>query len=220
MVRLADFSGALTPPATPSPFNQATATAPVAPRLPLYVPQHQLPYRPAPRPSPHPIHGQESPNLGLPVGSEARIPRRPRRQPTYAEGHTRNNRKYTREQVDFICYHHVDKKKPWDEVRDAYTSHFTAEANRTMSGLQGSFYRQNLVIPVTDHNDDLIFDEDGTLQVKTFKVRDQSGCRIGLLNRYPDRAIEYDWVDEQDKRRIWHIGECFTFAPRGLGKSG
>lgn len=159
------------------------------------------------------------------VGSEPRIPRRPRKSPTYAAGHTRNNRKYTPEQVDFICYHHVDKKKNWAEVREAYRRYFPSEANRTASGLQGSYYRLNLQVPVTDHNGNLIFNDDGSLQVKTAKVRDQAGNRIGLLNRYPNRAIEYDWVDEQDKRRIWHIGGCcclcffgaLLLSYRGLG---
>lgn len=134
------------------------------------------------------------------------ISRRQRKRPTYAAGQTRNNRKYMSEQIDFICYHHVDKKKSWTEVRKAYRLYFRSESNRTVSGLQGSYYRRNLQVPVTDHDNNLLFNDDGSLRVKTFKVRDQAGNRIGLLNRYPDRAIEYDWVDEQDKLRILPIG--------------
>ncbi|CAI4217986.1 unnamed protein product [Parascedosporium putredinis] len=68
-----------------------------------------------------------------------------------------------------------------------------------------SFYRENLAIPVTDPNGDLMFDENGEQIVQVSKVRDQPK-KIGLLDRYPDRALDYTWVEFKDKQRVWHRG--------------
>lgn len=199
-------SGALTPPATPGASSIAT-TAPAGPHSQIHTHRHHLPIRHAPPPQLHQFHGQHSPRLHPSRDAGSRIQRRQRRPASYPAGHTRNNRKYTAEQVDFICYFHVDQKLNWNEVTRKYKEQFRSEESRTPSGLQGSYYRGNLQLPVTDHNNDLVFLEDGTLQVKTVKVRDQAGNKIGLLDRYPNRAIEYPWVYEEDKRRIWHLGE-------------
>lgn len=208
--RVADGgSGALTPPATPGAPSIATTTAPVGPRAPVHPYRHRLPIRHAPPPHLHQFHGHNGPRLHPPRDAGSRIQKRPRRPASYPAGHTRNNRKYTAEQVDFICYFHVDQKLNWNDVTQRYKAQFRSEESRTPSGLQGSYYRGNLQLPVTDNNNDLMFHEDGSLQVKTVKVRDQAGNKIGLLDRYPNRAIEYPWVYEEDKRRIWHLGESF-----------
>lgn len=206
-------SEVLTPPTTPGASSIATTIAPVVSRVPIHLPHNQLlPIHHRPLPQITRYYGHGGSKFHSPGESCARIHKpKPRKSPNYPLGHTRNNRKYTAEQVDFICYFHVDKKLNWNEVKEAYGRQFPSEGSRTESGLQGSYYRCNLQVPVTDHNNDLIF-RDGVLQVKTLKVREQGGTRVGLLDRYPNRALEYPWVHDEDKRRVWHIGELLLFV--------
>jgi hypothetical protein len=132
-----------------------------------------------------------------------------RKPPTNPTGLPRTNRKYTQEQIDFVLYLRVDRKMTWHDVTPAYIRQFPQEAGRTTPGLQGSFYRENLAIPVIDVNGDLVFDENGEQVVQVSKVREQPK-KIGLLDRYPERAIDYPWVDYKDKSRVWNRGKLAT----------
>lgn len=206
IARVADSAAAtITPPGTPSASSVASSAVPL---VPAHHQRAQLPYRLAP---PHQIyrHSHDMPRQPSPGDAGYRVQKKLRKSPTYPPGHTRNNRKYTAEQVDFINYLHVDKKLNWSEVVPAYVRQFPEEGSRTTSGLQGSYYRGNLQVPVTDQYGDLVFSEDGTLQVRQCKVRDQHGNKIGLLDRYPYRAVNYRWLDPEDRRRIWGRGEFF-----------
>jgi len=122
------------------------------------------------------------------------------------------NVKYADEQLDYILYWGVDKKVQWKELERMYAIHFRNDKDRgikrTVQGLQGAYYRSNGWIPKSDEHGNLVFDEnDEVVTCGVLKVRDQS-CKIGLLGRYPERAIEYDWVEPEDKKKVWTIGKC------------
>ncbi|SPO01069.1 uncharacterized protein DNG_03816 [Cephalotrichum gorgonifer] len=212
IARLADSLSATPTPAIIT--GTANTTAPIAPVASWAAPDHyqrtQLPTSTRQHPS-RPHHhlqsAQHGPRLHHSLSDhQLRIQKKQRKPPSYPPGHTRNNKKYTTEQVDFTLYFRVDKKLSWQEVIPAYERQFPSEgSNRTRPGLQGCLYRENLSIPVLDENGDLTFTEEGNMKVRMLKVREQKD-KIGLLDRYPNRAIDYSWVSEEDKRKIWHRG--------------
>jgi hypothetical protein len=115
------------------------------------------------------------------------------------------NLKYRNEQLDFILYWNGDKLLAWKDVVAKFRETFPAEQIRGIQGLQGVFYRQNKGIPMTDENGELVFDDNDNVRTVEVKVREQNH-KIGLLDRYPERAIMYRWVEEEDKRRVWTVG--------------
>ncbi|PKS10306.1 hypothetical protein jhhlp_002057 [Lomentospora prolificans] len=196
IVRLA---GGLSPHTTPSSATTIKAPSSAAPWTNWAPLPHQRPQLPHP---PLPLSPQRQ---MAPHADAFGCQKKQRKPPTNPTGLPRTNRKYTQEQIDFVLYLRVDRKMNWSEVIPAYMNQFPEEVGRTTPGLQGSFYRENLAIPVTDANGDLMFDENGEQIVQVSKVRDQPK-KIGLLDRYPDRAIDYPWVEYKDKHRVWHRG--------------
>ncbi len=122
-------------------------------------------------------------------------------------GTPRSNKKYTTEQTDWISYHKYDKNLPWDKVNAMYRQTFPEDVGRGNSGLQAVYYRLNLSMPLLDPAGNLVPSEDDPDEFATqeLKLRRQ-GTKIGLLYRYPDRAVSYDWVDDEDKSKVWELG--------------
>ncbi|PHH50149.1 hypothetical protein CFIMG_006121RA [Ceratocystis fimbriata CBS 114723] len=118
----------------------------------------------------------------------------------------RYNKEYTPEQIHFCLYTFIDKKLSWNETLDRYNKLFPSDQNRGTAGLQGVMYRENKVFPCTDKDGNLIYNPTTErFETSSFPIRSQ-GDKIGLLDRYPDAAIGYSWVDDADKERIWDIG--------------
>ncbi|KAG5963706.1 hypothetical protein E4U58_003449 [Claviceps cyperi] len=115
------------------------------------------------------------------------------------------NEKYTTEQGDFIIYAVHDLGLDWKQVEEEYAALFGTRPRRNRQGVQGWYYRANLHIPVWDSDGRLIFDQIDSLEPRnqTIKCRDgmkdKRKSRLGLGQRYPERAIKYHWVSPQLK---------------------
>lgn len=119
------------------------------------------------------------------------------------------NKKYTTEEGDFIIYALHDKKQKWATITRGFAMQFGNMPDRTTSGLQAWYYRMNLRIPVWDKNGWLVFDNDDDEEPRTvtIKCRHKASEGLGLAQRYPERMVEYDWVDEASKLEAQDWGE-------------
>ncbi|KAK4177066.1 hypothetical protein QBC36DRAFT_185984 [Triangularia setosa] len=69
----------------------------------------------------------------------------------------RSNLKYTSEQQVFIIFHREDLNGAWKDIENAYINQWPAEDpldNRTITGFQCIFYRQNLLVPLMNNTDE------------------------------------------------------------------
>ncbi|KPM43525.1 hypothetical protein AK830_g3034 [Neonectria ditissima] len=123
------------------------------------------------------------------------------------EGENRHiNQKYTTEEGDFIIYAWHDKKMKWQRIKQEFAARFGRTPERTVQGLQAWYYRMNQRIPIWDQDGWLIFDNEDELEPQHVGIK----CRerdtqdvepLGLAQRYPERAINYSWVDPELKRK-------------------
>ncbi|KAI0386119.1 hypothetical protein F5Y04DRAFT_116160 [Hypomontagnella monticulosa] len=117
-----------------------------------------------------------------------------------------NNIKYSIEETDYIRYNKYEKKLPWEESKKLFRKKFPmtdVEKNRGTQGIQGNFYRDNHNLPLlTNRGRVLVFQENGHVKPITAKVRDQKEDKpyFSLTYLYPERAMLYDWVDDEHKR--------------------
>ncbi|KAM3478731.1 hypothetical protein MY8738_005798 [Beauveria namnaoensis] len=125
------------------------------------------------------------------------------------EGENRHiNQKYTTEEGDFIIYAWHDKKLKWQRIKQDFASMFGRTPERTVQGLQAWYYRMNQRIPLWDKDGWLIFENDEDLEPKHISIKcrerdsqDRPMEPLGLAQRYPERAINYSWVDPEVKRK-------------------
>ncbi|KAM0273175.1 hypothetical protein ACHAQH_008445 [Verticillium albo-atrum] len=113
---------------------------------------------------------------------------------------------YTPEQKDFVSYLRNDQdieKTPWKEVAKRFREQF--RINRGDNALQALFHRETKMIPDTDGQGRLQFDDnDEVRMIATSETTEWKA--LGLLSTYPDRAIGYSWVTVEDKRKVMEIG--------------
>ena len=139
--------------------------------------------------------------------------------PTYIDGYPspppeadskRINQKYTVEEGDYIIYAWHDKKLKWTRIEQEFADLFGRQPRRTASGLQAWYYRMNQRIPVWDREGWLVFAAEEDLDPKTvsIKCRESQERPLGLAQRYPERAIQYPWVDAELKLKAHDWGEC------------
>ncbi|KAI9166845.1 hypothetical protein HJFPF1_02960 [Paramyrothecium foliicola] len=133
------------------------------------------------------------------------------------------NQKYTQEEGDFIIYAWHDKKLKWQRIKQEFAAMFGRTPERTVQGLQAWYYRMNQRIPVWDQDGWLIFDNEDDLEPRqvSIKCRDRDGQDkpvepLGLAQRYPERAIRYNWVDPELKRKSqdWATKREFQYRER------
>ncbi|KAI5465734.1 hypothetical protein BGZ63DRAFT_112639 [Mariannaea sp. PMI_226] len=123
------------------------------------------------------------------------------------EGENRHiNQKYTTEQGDFIIYAWHDKKMKWQRIKQEFARRFGKTPERTVQGLQAWYYRMNQRIPIWDEDGWLIFENEDNLEPKQISIKcrerdhqDKPNEPLGLAQRYPERAVNYDWVDPEIK---------------------
>ncbi|KAL5604489.1 hypothetical protein BROUX41_002451 [Berkeleyomyces rouxiae] len=164
--------------------------------------QHHI-YHQHHQPSIHQQIAHPPPNFSHPNYAGPCVPEQ-RREPRSSK--PRYNKEYTPEQIHFCLYTFIDKKLSWTETLDRYNKLFPSDQNRGTAGLQGVMYRENKVFPCTDKDGNLIYNTTTErFETSCFPIRSQ-GDKIGLLDRYPDAALDYPWVDEADKQRIWERG--------------
>ncbi|KAH6897060.1 hypothetical protein B0T10DRAFT_172540 [Thelonectria olida] len=117
------------------------------------------------------------------------------------------NQKYTTEQGDFIIYTWHDKKMKWQRIKQEFARRFGTTPERTVQGLQAWYYRMNQRIPIWDENGWLVFENEDVLEPKQISIKcrerdsqDKPMEPLGLAQRYPERLVDYEWVDAEIKR--------------------
>ncbi|KAH7023500.1 hypothetical protein EDB80DRAFT_43493 [Ilyonectria destructans] len=122
------------------------------------------------------------------------------------------NQKYTTEEGDFIIYAWHDKKMKWQRIKQEFAARFGRTPERTVQGLQAWYYRMNQRIPIWDQEGWLCFDNEDELEPKHVGIKcrerdsqDKPMEPLGLAQRYPERAVNYSWVDPElkHKARDW-----------------
>ncbi|KAK8088056.1 hypothetical protein PG997_003017 [Apiospora hydei] len=119
------------------------------------------------------------------------------------QGHC--NKPYPWEQTCWIRYHFEDLKQPWTVVEELFDEAFQdPDFERTRQGLQGSFYRQNKMLPHLDQvSERYIGMPNGHIALEIVKKRDQKHRREGFfnfVNLYPEWAVQFSWVSEEHKQ--------------------
>lgn len=124
------------------------------------------------------------------------------------------NQKYTTEEGDFIIYAWHDKKLKWQRIKQDFASMFGRTPERTVQGLQAWYYRMNQRIPLWDQDGWLLFDNEDDLEPKHVSIKcrerdsqDKPMEPLGIAQRYPERAIQYSWVDPELKRKAQDWGK-------------
>ncbi|OWT42381.1 hypothetical protein VFPPC_18492 [Pochonia chlamydosporia 170] len=177
-------------------YAPACLDTPLSP-LPAYVPQdHYAPYYMNDA-CMHDVSGLDGYRSPPPDGQNRHI-----------------NQKYTTEEGDFIIYAWYDKKLKWKRIKQDFATIFGRTPERIVQGLQGWCYRMNQRIPLWDQDGWLIFDNEDALGPKHISMncseRDTQNKPMkppGLVQRYPERALHYSWVDPEMKWRRIHQKE-------------
>lgn len=133
---------------------------------------------------------------------------------SFPPGETKQfNKRYTTEQGDFIVYALHDLGLSWDKIEEGFPQVFPQAPKRTKAGLQAWYYRLNLKVPVWDKEGWLIFDSDAAVEPRTTAVkcrameREHGAGAVGLSQRYPERLVMYEWVDDAAKQQAQDWGE-------------
>ncbi|KAK6841420.1 hypothetical protein PG987_002280 [Apiospora arundinis] len=119
------------------------------------------------------------------------------------QGHC--NKPYPWEQTCWIRYQVEDLKKPWTLVEELFDAKFPdPDFERTRQGLQGSFYRQNKMLPHLDEETErYVGMPNGHIELEVVKKRHQKNRREGFfnfVNLYPEWAVVYTWVSDEHKQ--------------------
>lgn len=127
------------------------------------------------------------------------------------------NVKYNTEELDFIRYHRVERGVKWDELEGLFRVTFqNPSLPRTKQGIQGGYYRQNdgQVPMVTGNGQSLAYLHNGHVIPSRTKVRDQRDKKLfGLSVLFPERAINYPWVDYETRKMAAKLGKLPFLVP-------
>ncbi|KAH6998532.1 hypothetical protein BKA56DRAFT_29055 [Ilyonectria sp. MPI-CAGE-AT-0026] len=141
--------------------------------------------------------------------------------PEYENRHI--NQKYTTEEGDFIIYAWHDKKMKWQRIKQEFAVRFGCTPERTVQGLQAWYYRMNQRIPIWDQEGWLCFDNEDELEPQHVSIKcrerdsqDKPMEPLGLAQRYPERAVNYSWVDPElkHKARDWAAKRAMQYRER------
>ncbi|KAF4947648.1 hypothetical protein FSARC_13920, partial [Fusarium sarcochroum] len=136
-----------------------------------------------------------------------------------------STQKYTVEEGDYIIYARHDKGMKWSDIGQEFAFYFGRIPERTVQGLQAWHYRINKYIPVWDQDGWLCFDSEDSLEPRVTSIK----CRArddrlkpmavsGIAERYPERAVNYTWVDPETKlkSRDWAAKRTLQYEMRRL----
>lgn len=138
--------------------------------------------------------------------------------PPPEEGGPHINKKYTTEEGDFIIYAVLDKRQKWNTLTRDFARIFGTAPERTTSGLQAHYYRMNQKIPVWNEQGWLVFEKEEDEEPKTIEIkcRDRAAAEgFGLAQRYPERMVEYHWVEESAKLEARDWGKYYSVTGTG-----
>lgn len=129
------------------------------------------------------------------------------------QGHC--NKPYPWEQTCWIRYQFEDLRKPWNVVEELFDITFPdPDLDRTRQGLQGSFYRQNKMLPHLDQETErYIGMPNGHVALEVVKKREQKHRREGFfnfVNLYPEWAVVYPWVSEEHRQDALRLRKLFS----------
>ncbi|KAG7410382.1 hypothetical protein Forpi1262_v014255 [Fusarium oxysporum f. sp. raphani] len=123
------------------------------------------------------------------------------------------NQKYTIEEGDYIIYASQDKKMKWHRIKEEFAKLFGNIPERTVQGLQAWYYRMDQRIPMCDPDGRLCFNNEDDLEPRyiNLKICDRGylvKCigPLGIAQRYPERAVQYSWVDAETKAKARDLG--------------
>ncbi|KAI0128829.1 hypothetical protein BJ170DRAFT_682618 [Xylariales sp. AK1849] len=115
------------------------------------------------------------------------------------------NKRYTKEQKDFIRYLIVDEKISWNELKKRFENQYPDfDFDREVQGLQGVYYRQNnKELPEVDcESNRLVYMANGHQKLDSAKCRDQQDKKLyGIVNLFPGATLTYPWVGEEHRRQ-------------------
>ena len=116
------------------------------------------------------------------------------------------NRPYNRAQIDWIRYFKVDLSISYDSMDKPFAVQWPGES-KTGHCFSARLYRDNWM-PCVDAANNPMYDEKGKIKMEAAKMREmktQEGKEkcipYSLVDRYPWRAVEYQWIREEDKER-------------------
>lgn len=116
------------------------------------------------------------------------------------------NRPYNRAQIDWIRYFKVDLSISYDSMDKPFAVQWPGES-KTGHCFSARLYRDNWM-PCVDAANNPMYDEKGRVKMEAAKMREmktQEGKEkcipYSLVDRYPWRAVEYQWITVEDKER-------------------
>ncbi|GAP88515.1 hypothetical protein SAMD00023353_1701270 [Rosellinia necatrix] len=124
---------------------------------------------------------------------------------------THCNVKYKLEELDYIRYLYYNGTR-WGQIETQFQNKFPESNGKSLprgtQGLQGVHYRQNNLLPcIVD--DRLVFMNNGHVRAVSVKTREQGDDKslYTLVNLYPDRAMNYEWVKKEDRQRAYDLNQ-------------
>lgn len=138
------------------------------------------------------------------------------------KGHS--NKSYTLEEMHFIQYFREDKRMQWADIVGPFNAQFPAH-KRERGALECRYYRFQFY-PKVNEDGSFVFDDKGEIVMVNTKVRERrERKRMGgkgwdrlneyfrLVSRCPEKVVEYEWTEEEDKRKARQIRKCNTMCP-------
>ncbi|TGO16984.1 hypothetical protein BTUL_0022g00860 [Botrytis tulipae] len=151
-----------------------------------------------------------------------RLPHRRHSQPVSLSGKKkpRSNKAYSLEEIDFIRYHKEDLNKHWEEVLLYFRKRFRGYQRESEQCLSSRYYRDNN-IKMYDESGRVMRDENGRIRYISAKVR-RRGTPVGrlegipytLVQKHPERAMNYSWVLEHHRNEMKRLAEEKTDQER------
>lgn len=177
----------------PKKSPRRASASPIIGRHSLRSPSLGIAMRPRQLTRPYPTQGQDEDNVIYVVDVDDE-----------ATSRGSCNRPYNIAQVDWVRYTKVDLSLSYDSMAKPFALVWPGES-KTGHCFSARFYRDNW-IPRVDVNNNPVYDEKGAIIMDSAKMRDikseegkEKGVPYSLVERYPWRALEYPWVDEEHK---------------------
>lgn len=126
----------------------------------------------------------------------------------------------------FIIYAFHNKKLRWEHIKQEFHNLFGKSHERTVQGIQAWYYRMSQRIHLWDENGMLCFENEFDIEPKYFSTKrrewgsqDKYMEALGLVRRFPERAIHYRRVDPALNLKAQDTGELSRVGTEPLNCS-